>query len=220
MLKTKAIRTIEERLEGVEEGSLRHQILQSAKSFKTSWIELGQALCSAWKDKSYKEWGFMTFDAYTVKEIGIRKDTALKLIRSYFFLEKEEPVILKKDFSDPKEISKIPGYEAVNVLRMAKNKKTLDNSDYVDLRKNVLELGKDARDVKKDLTCIIKQRQELEPEEAREKKRISSLRRFVSTLRAIKKDAEIGKMLPAGILKETETLIKKIELEIGPDQKD
>ncbi|NQS99852.1 MAG: hypothetical protein HQ595_02110, partial [Candidatus Omnitrophica bacterium] len=50
-MKTKSIRELERKLEGVPVSSLRHQVLDNAKSFKTSWIDLGQALYTVWKDK-------------------------------------------------------------------------------------------------------------------------------------------------------------------------
>ncbi|MBN1526973.1 MAG: hypothetical protein JW919_05285 [Candidatus Omnitrophica bacterium] len=215
MAKSRSLETIERRLETVEEGSIRHKVLQSAKNFKTSWIELGQALYEVSKDKLYKEWGYITFDAYASKEIGIRKETAVKLLKSYFFLEKEEPWYLQKKNADGAEVASVPSYEAVNVLRLAKGSKTVDEDDYKSLRKNVLELGKDAKEVKRDLVTMIKSRQDIEPEEAREKKRSATLRRFVGTLKALKKDIETSKLLPASVLREAESLIRKIESEIG-----
>ena len=83
---TKSLQNIEEKMKGLDENSLRYHILESAKSFKTSWVELGRSLYSVWKDKLYKEWGYSTMDAYTGKEIGIRKQTAMKLLKSYYFL--------------------------------------------------------------------------------------------------------------------------------------
>ena len=78
-MKTKSLERLEEKMTGIEEGSIRYRVLQSAKNFKTSWIDLGQALYSVWKDKSYKGWGYMTFDAYSQKEIGIKKATAIAI---------------------------------------------------------------------------------------------------------------------------------------------
>ena len=121
--KTKSLKNIEEKMEGLDSGSLRYHILESAKNFKCSWIELGRSLYSVYKDKMYKEWGYVNFDVYVSREIGIRKQTALKLLKSYYFLEKEEPQYLKADFTQAQEPAQIPSYEAVDVLRQAKNKK-------------------------------------------------------------------------------------------------
>lgn len=215
MLKTRSIDRIEEKMQDMDENSLRYQILEKAKNFKVSWISLGQALYSAWKDKLYKEWGYSTFEVYTAKEIGIKKHTAMKLLRSYYFLEKEEPEYIQKDYAKSEEVASIPSYDAVNMLRLARNKKILDAGDYKELKKKVFEKGQDAREIKKDLTAMIREREELEPEEARNKKKMATLKRLLGTLRAIKRDMELLKMVSPAIIKETAHLIKKIESEIG-----
>jgi hypothetical protein len=214
-LKTKSLSMIEEKMTGLDTESLRFQILQNAKSFKTSWIDLGQALYSVWKDKLYKDWGFITFDAYTTKEIGIRKNTAVKLLKTYYFLEKEEPHLLNKDYVKTKDASEVPSYEAVDVLRLARKKQLLDEDDYRRFKKDIFEKGRDGREVKKDLTTLIKQREGLEPDEARKKKREMTIRRLLSSLKSLKRELEVTKILPSDVLKQTNTLIDRIEAEIS-----
>jgi len=214
-LKTKSLNMIEEKMTGLDTESLRFQILQNAKSFKTSWIDLGQALYSVWKDKLFKDWGYLTFDAYTSKEIGIRKNTAIKLLKTYYFLEKEEPHLLNKEYVNTKDASEVPSYEAVDVLRLAKKKQLLDEDDYKRFRKDIFEKGRDGREVKKDLTALIKQREELEPDEARKKKRETTIRRLLASLKSLKRELEVTKILPSDVLKQTNALINRIEAEVG-----
>jgi len=213
--KPKTISNLEERMQQFDGDSFRHHVLESAKNFKTSWVELGRALYSVWKDKKFKEWGFTKFDTYTSKEIGIRKQTAMKLLKSYFFLEKEEPRYLQESFMAQADASKVPTYEAVDVLRMAKNKKALDEADYGNLKKGIFEEGKDASQLKRDLTSLIRSRDELEPEEAYKKRREATLRRFLSTLKALQKEIELSKLLPSLIIKEAGHLIDKLESELS-----
>jgi len=213
-LATKSLDRIEEALGDIEEGSIRHMALNSAKQFKTSWISLGQSLYTVWKDKQYKDWGYMTFDAYTSKEIGIKKATAMKLLKSYYFLEKEEPAYLAKDTAGLRPPSEVPTLDSVNVLRLAKNKNVLDKESYEDIKKGVMDEGKEAGAVKKDLTSLMRQREELEPEEARRKKRTAILKRLVASLKSLRTDIESSKMLPVSVLKEISNLINRVELEI------
>ncbi|MFH0764223.1 MAG: hypothetical protein V1927_04405 [Candidatus Omnitrophota bacterium] len=213
-LKSRSLERIEERMSSISEDSIRYKILRSAKDFKTSWVELGQALYSVWRDKSYKEWGYLTFDAYTSKEIGIKKQTAMKLLKSYFFLEKEEPIYLQKSFAESSDPSRLATYESVNLLRLAKNKKTLDKDDYAGLKESILEMGKDAREVKKDITTLMRQREELEPEEARKKRKTAVIKRLLTALKTLKNDLETSKMLPVSTIKDVANLIHKIELEL------
>ncbi len=213
-MSTKTLKQIERRMEGLEEDSIRYKILEGAKNFKTSWMALGQALYAAWKDKLYREWGYVTFDAYTSKEIGIKKMTAMKLLKSYYFLEKEEPSYIERGPDAFRTPSAIPTYESVNILRLAKDKNILDKDDYANLKRDILDMGKDARDVKKDLTALMRQREELEPEEARKKRRAAVIKRLLTALKTLKADIEASKMLPASTIKEVSNLIHKIELEL------
>ena len=123
---------------------LRSQILDYSKNFKTSWVRLGQALYSVWRDKLFYAWGYDKFEYYTDQEIGIPKQMSLKLLKTYSFLESEEPAYLQKEFSQEREASRVPGYEAVNILRLAKQRKELLRDDYMKLKKDVFDKGKDA----------------------------------------------------------------------------
>lgn len=216
-IKTKSIENLEQKMQDTEQGSLRYHILESAKNFKTSWIDLGRALYSVWKDKLYKEWGYSTFDIYTVKEIGIRKQTAIKLLKSYSFLEKEEPMYLEKDYTVSQPAAGIPSFESVDVLRLAKNKKVLEEEDYGELRKDVFEKGSDAADIKKSLSVMIRQRQEFSPEEAWEKKKNAAVKRLLGTLKALKQEIELSKLLPVNIIQEADRLISKLETQINKE---
>jgi hypothetical protein len=213
--KSRSLEHIESQMEGVEQGSIRHQVLQCAKNFKTSWVELGRSLYAVWKDKNYKAWGYITFEAYTAKEIGIKKQTAMKLLKSYYFLEKEEPELLTKEHTEEASPATIPSYETVNILRLAKDNEAVDKVEYNRLKKDALEGGKEPREIKKDLTMLMRQREELDPEEAREKKRSAAIRRFLGTLKALKTEFETSKMVSGAVLKEVSALIKRIEMEAG-----
>jgi len=213
-LKTKSLEKLEHRMEGLDENSVRYRVLQSVKNFKSSWMDLGQALYTVWKDKLYREWGYLTFEAYTSKEIGIRKDTAVKLLKSYYFLEKEEPRYLQKDFNESSEAAVVPGYEEVNALRLAKNKKEIGEEDYAALKKNVFEKGRDVRDIKKDITALIRQREELDPAEVRERRKVAAVRRIISALKALNNEVHASKLLPANTIKEINSLIDRLEAEV------
>jgi hypothetical protein len=214
-LKTKSIKDIEQKMINIDSESTRGRILENAKGFKTSWISLGQALYTVWKDKLYKEWGYESFETYTAKEIGIRKQTAIKLLRSYSFLEKEGPLYLKKDYNVGTDTATVPTYESVNVLRLASNKKDLSRQDYSTIKKGVLEMGKDALSAKRDITSFMRQREELEPEEAWQKRKITLVKRFLSTLKSLIQEAKSSNMISAQSLKDTDKLVTRLETEIS-----
>ncbi len=214
-LRTKGIEQLDEKIQQSSDDPLRQEVLENAKHFKTSWIELGRCLYTVWKDKKYKEWGFNKFDNYTSKEIGIRKETSLKLLRSYFFLEKEEPDYLRSQYREDASAQNLPTYETIDVLRLARNKKELDDQEYKHLKSQIFEKGKDGREVKKDLTALIRSRQELEPEQAWEKKREAALKRMLSVLKSLNEEAKSSKFVSAELIKDTESLIHKLEFEIS-----
>ena len=83
------------------------------------------------------------------------------------------------------------------------------------IKKEIFEDGKDVQSLKRDLTSLIRQREELEPEEAYKKRRVATLRRFIGSLKALKQEAEISKLLPLSLIKEVQELIRKIEQELG-----
>ena len=139
----------------------------------------------------------------------------MKLLRSYYFLEKEEPQYLKADYAQNNKAAQIPSYESVDILRQAKNKKALDEDDYKNLRNEIFEKGRDAQELKKNLGVMIRSRQELEPQEAQEKRKMATLRRLLGQLRMLKQEVEVLKMLPMPLIKELDAVIKKINLEIG-----
>lgn len=201
-------------LEQLAEYSMREHARETAKKFKTSWVDLGRVLFSIWRDKVYREWGYQKFETYTSKEIGIRKQTAIKLLRSYSFLEREEPMYLKDGVLEEKDVAVVPNYETIDVLRLAKDKKKLDAVDYRSLKDKVFNKGQDAGELRKDLTALIRQREELEPEEAWQKKKETSIKRMVSVLKSLKKDLESSKILTKTVEDDIIKLIDKLEVEL------
>jgi hypothetical protein len=168
-----------------------------------------------WKERMYKEWGYGTMEAYTAREIGIKKATAMKLLKSYYFLEQEEPMYLKKDYSESVKTAAVPSYDAINLLRLAKSKKTIDGQDYDNLKKDIFEKGKEASQIKRDLTALMRQREELDPDEAREKRKVAKVKRFLGILKALKQEIEISKLVSSSVIKDVATLIDKLESEIA-----
>lgn len=210
--KTRAIEQIEKHMDGLDQGSLRYEVLACAKQFKTYWIELGRCLCTIWKDKLYKEWGYISFEAYCAKEIGIKHTTASKLLKSYYFLEREEPEFLKPEYVEAHRPNDLPSLEAVNLLRLAKANKKLDESDYRTLRAKALERPHDVSEVRQALRSFVENAGD--PEELHRRRRLTSLKRLITLLRQVTKEAEFADMLPKSVLNEAARLVEKIEAEI------
>ena len=218
-VKSKAIRNLEQKMASIEPGSLRYQVLEASKKFKSSWIELGRILYGVYKDKHFKTWGYLSFEAYCQTEVGIQKQTAGKLIHSYYFLEKDEPELLKGIHADGSASPKnIPSLEAVNVLRLAAKNKELTEDDYQDFKKSVFEEGKDGKEVKKQVGLRLRSlREEEDPQKARALRRTTTLRRLYATLRTLEKEVNSAHLVSDRISKELEKLLGYLESEIGEE---
>ena len=135
---SKSAKAMEARLETLSPGSERYEILRTAIDFKRSWLELAKALSVIEKNKSYKEWGYRTLTAYTQHELYLRKDTVVKLLRSYNFLESHERRFLEE--RDPSEnVVPLPSFQALDVLAEARENPYLSESDFRELRNQVFD---------------------------------------------------------------------------------
>ncbi|MDX1778046.1 MAG: hypothetical protein R3339_04140 [Thermodesulfobacteriota bacterium] len=212
--KTKAISHIEEKMEEIDQESLRYQTLQSARRFKTSWIELGQYLQTVWRDKHYKSWGYSSFESYCSREIAIKHSTALKLLRSYYFLEREEPSFLKTRLDDSEKVVKLPSCDSVDILRLAKDKKGLAEKDYKTLRYKVLDKGEEAKEVRSELKSILDSYPEADSEEGKRKKQQVTVKRLLGTLKNLRAEIEDSGIVSKKLAREIDQLIAKVESEL------
>jgi hypothetical protein len=112
-------------------GTFRHEVLSAARRFKASWTELGELLVRVRKEASHEQWGYSTFEAYCLRELHIKRQTALKLTNSYAFLEKHERDILNKP---PEER---PAFEVVEVLAKAEERGQLSEKEYQSIRDEI-----------------------------------------------------------------------------------
>ncbi|MEW5894386.1 MAG: hypothetical protein AB1650_01315 [Candidatus Omnitrophota bacterium] len=193
---------------------IRQRLVEYCKMFKTSWVNLGQSLYPVWKDKLFYAWGFEKFEYYLQEELGLKKETAMKMLKSYFFVEQNEPAYLSESFVKERNAQKVPGCEEVNVLRLARGKKELNKDDYRKLRQEVFEGGKDASVVRKDLTNLIRQRKQVDPEEERALRAEQAVKKLSTALRNFHNDMEILKLLPVDLIDDAKELLERLEKEV------
>ena len=190
---------------------LRIQTVEIAKKHKASWIQLGQHLFSIYKNKLYKEWGYHVFETYCQKELNIKEATASKLLKSYSFLEREEPRIVKPDFTEEETPRKIPDYEAVNLLRLAKENKNIPTEEFAELRQEVLNEGKEPKDIRAKVKKILEDQKPKDTAEAKDQKRNGVLRRLIGFINSAKTQLEEEDLVPDHVLKQMETLAQKLQ---------
>lgn len=210
-MESKSIQRLEQKMADLEPGSLRYQTLEAAKRFKASWIGLGQMLWTVYKDKKFREWGYLTFDAYCLKDVGIKAATAKKLLQSYYFLEKEEPSTLKRLTSDDAPAAELPSAESVNLLRLLKNRDEVPAEDYQKVRSYVLEKGKEPEEVRRQVQTLLEENKKADPEEVQEARTKSAVRRMIGTLKALRQQLSGAGLIPKKVMDEVESLTKKLE---------
>ncbi|MBP9855397.1 MAG: hypothetical protein KBD53_11075 [Candidatus Omnitrophica bacterium] len=191
--------------------NIRETITDLSKDFKRSWIELGRHLYAVWQDKLYRHWGFEKFEDYIERELGLKKPLATKLLKSYLFLEQDEPQYLDAEFKEGRDADKIPGYEEINFLRLAKHKKELTKQDYFKLKKDVFDKGKNATVLRKDLTAMMRERKQVDPDEERETRSQTAIKRMITSIKSFQKDMETLRLVPDTVIKGTKELLSQLE---------
>ena len=197
-------------LEDMNADGVRTHVREMTRDFRSAWRNLAQAIQAVKENKLYLKWGYETFDNYITKEVGIRMNTAVKLIRSYMFLKKEGPHYLKVNAPGKDHNDLSPTFEAVSTLQRAK--KSLDENDYRQVKKELLDEGRDVQAVKKDLTVLIRnRRKDIDPEEERKRRGKESVKRYLSSLKAFRCEIEMLHILPPNFALEISQLVDKIE---------
>ncbi len=190
---------------------IRDKTLQTAKSYKASWIELGRYLQTIYKDKMYKGWGFLAFETYCKKELGMKEAMASKIIKSFSFLETEEPKLSQPEFFQKEQSQPVPDLDALNTLRLAKNNKNIPERDFADIRESVLEKGAGQQEVRAKVKKIIEKTQDTESLEFKKTKRNAVLRRALSSLIAVQRECAQSKLVPDYLIKQISDLAVKLE---------
>ncbi len=130
-----AERHIETIMQELDPSSERYRVLDVARRFKSSWVELGQELLRVNRDGLFRQWGYESFQEYCIREIRIKQPTAQKLTRAYHYLAREEPELLSRKA----ELKPLPDYRTIDLLREAREEQGFSGEQYAALRKAVLE---------------------------------------------------------------------------------
>lgn len=185
----------------VPPGTLRHTVLQAAKRFKSSWVELGKLLVKVRDEALFSEWGYEDFDAYCAKELRIRKATALKLTRSFGFLSKHEPEAVTK----PDIVDTAPAFEVVEVLAGAEERGQLSASDYKSIRDSIWNPQSSTSELRAEL----KDRFPTPEGEGPSKK--AMVRRFAAIARRLATDLKASRAVSHAVVERAEALAEDLD---------
>lgn len=193
---------------------LRERTLDAAKKHKASWIELGQYLYAISKDKLYKTWGYLAFETYCMKELSMKKTTASKLLKSYAFLEQEEPRLVDPSLNKDEKPGSLPDPESVNLLRLAKDNRDLTPQDYAEVRESVIDHAKDPKEIRAQVKKLLSDREEKDPREVRRERRNAAIKRVITTIKNAKTELKADNLLPQYLLTQMDELMSKLQDQI------
>ncbi|HUK66116.1 MAG TPA: hypothetical protein VLV17_04760 [Anaeromyxobacteraceae bacterium] len=131
---TTATAKIEAQLEQFPEGSVRRRVLECARRFKASWVDLGRLLCEVRDEALWKGWGYPGFETYCAKELFLRRQTVEKLTRSYGFLSRHEPALVREQ-----PPTSAPSFEVIEVLSRAEASGRLPDEGWREIKDEILE---------------------------------------------------------------------------------
>jgi hypothetical protein len=93
----------------------RAELIARTRRFKSSWIELAEALVEVRKATRWKRWGYGSFEEYTRHELHLKPDTVEKLTGSFSFLQRSAPEVIARDGLR----APIPSFQAIDFWRKA-----------------------------------------------------------------------------------------------------
>lgn len=157
--KSKGEMVIERLMQELDPESDRYRVLESARRFKSSWVELGEKLLLVQKEQTFRTWGYDSFEEYCSREIRIKKPTAEKLTLAYRYLEQEEPELLARRT----ELKPLPDFRNVDLLRQAREEKNFSQEEYAGLRQAVVEEDRSHPTVLKRFREVASRDGEVEP---------------------------------------------------------
>lgn len=147
------MRKIDAKLENLEPGSLRHQVLASLRQFRASWVELGRLLNEVVYGGDYKEWGYDDFEVYCARELGLKKPTVQKLMVSYNYMKKYESNRLR-DYEDNASgplTSAIPDFQTVELLDKVRRQEKLPDDAIGELHRRAFDGDTEEPELRKEL---------------------------------------------------------------------
>ena len=188
-------------LDAIEPGSFRGSVLESARRFKASWVDLAKHLVRVKGEGLHEEWGYATFEAYCARELRIKKATAAKLVMSYGFLQKHEPKVLR----DEEAARKAPSFEVIDVLSRAEEQGRLDDAAYREVREKLWERPVEPAEIRRELD------KRFPPPEPEEEPVDLTLKRLAAQARKLARDLSACRKVPRDVSERASALADDVE---------
>jgi len=113
-------------------------VLERAKRFKRTWIELAEVLVRVREKESWSRWDFGSFDEYCARELHLKRGTVDKLCASYGFLRANAPRLLR---DDPDDARPVPSWQAVDYVARAAERGAAPEETIAEMKRAVFDEG-------------------------------------------------------------------------------
>lgn len=209
-----SVQKIDERLDKLQPGSLRHQVMTALRQFRASWIELGRLLNEVVYGGDYKEWGYDDFEVYCARELGLKKPTVQKLMVSYNYMKKYESKRLH-DYEDNKEAvaaaPEIPDFQTVELLDRVRRLDEMPDDKVSELHRRAFEGEGEEPEFRRELRqCLRPQLNESQMGE-RANSRKSELAGILRAARDLRRKLLDSNAIPGGLKERLEQCLIELE---------
>ena len=205
-----AINRIDKQMENLDPECLRAQVLASLRQFRSSWVELGRLLTDVAYGGDYKEWGYVDFEVYCARELGLKKPTVQKLMVSYNYMRSNEPDRLKAydEAGAGGMPPEIPDYQTVELLHRLRENDSLDEETKNDFHRRAFT-GEDDGDLRKELRENLRpDAGEIDQANTNRKKELTDILR---TARALRRKLAHTRAIPGGLKDRLEQILVELE---------
>lgn len=182
----------------------RAKAVCAIRDFRSSWIDLGHVLCEVAYGGDYKDWGYNDFELYCTSELGLKKNTAKKLMVSYQYMKGREPELLQS--AESGETKTLPDYTTVEQLARAEKCDDVDQDKIESVRVKVFSGELTDADAKREIKAA---RADPTLPDMERIKSINNIRRMAKSLRKTMLICE--KFVPEETYKRAENILVDLE---------
>lgn len=207
-----SVKKIDARLDRLEPGSLRHQVMTALRQFRASWVELGRLLNEVVYGGDYKEWGYDDFEVYCARELGLKKPTVQKLMVSYNYMKKYEGKRLT-DFEDSGKTSapEIPDFQTVELLDRVRRREEMPDDKISELHRRAFEGEGEEPEFRKELRQCLRPPMSEDQMGERSNARKSELAGILRSARDLRRKLVHTSAVPGGLKERLEQCLIELE---------
>lgn len=208
-----SVQKIDARLDQLQPGTLRHQIMTALRQFRASWVELGRLLNEAAYGGDYKEWGYDDFEVYCARELGLKKPTVQKLMVSYNYMKKYESKRLH-DFEDGENKTaapEIPDFQTVELLDRVRKLDEMPEERMTELHRRAFEGEGEEPEFRRELRQALRPQLTESQMSERSGARKSELAAILRLARELRRRLVTSEAVPGGLKERLEQCLVELE---------